>query len=223
MTLNSSKTNSAKTLAAVLWDLDGTLVDTEPLWLAAEHELAATFGKSWTQEDGLKLVGNTLLESGIYIRNRLEIDMTPEAIVDYLVDRLATQVSEEIIWRPGARELLKAFNAEGIPQALVTMAYAAIADPIARQLPLDAIVTGDTVSHGKPHPEPYLLAAKMLGVDPSECIAIEDSTTGANSANAAGCQVFVVPHMVNVPVAPRRTFLSTLEGVTPEDLRSLLI
>lgn len=214
--------DSSTTLAAVLWDLDGTLIDTEPLWLDAEHELARTHGKTWTQEDGLKLVGNTLLESGIYIQRRLDIDMEPAAIVDYLVERLVHRLREEIIWRPGARELITAFHAEGVPMALVTMSYAAIADPIARQLPFSAVVTGDVVTHGKPHPEPYLRAALMLGVDPADCLAIEDSGTGANSANAAGCQVLAVPNFVKVPDAPRRNFLSTLEGVKPASLRALM-
>lgn len=214
--------NFATTPAAVLWDLDGTVVDTEPLWIAAEHELAGVHGKTWTQEDGLNLVGNSLLESGIYIQHRLDIDMEPEAIVDFLVERLAERLQEGVSWRPGARQLIEELHAESVPLALVTMSYAAIADPIAAQLPFKAVVTGDAVTHGKPHPEPYLRAAEMLGVDPAECVAIEDSGTGATSANAAGCRVVVVPHFVNVPRAPRRTFLTTLEGVTPADLRELM-
>lgn len=209
-------------MAAVLWDLDGTLVDTEPMWMDAEQELADSHSKTWTQEDGLKVVGNTLIDSGIYIRNRLGIDMEPEAIVDYLVERLALRMREELVWRPGARELVIALDDEDVPLALVTMSYAAIADPVAGQLPFGAIVTGDSVTHGKPHPEPYLRAAELLGVDPSECLAIEDSVTGANSANAAGCHVLVVPHFVNVPDAPRRTQWPTLDGVTPADLRALM-
>ncbi|MEO6471962.1 MAG: HAD family phosphatase [Aeromicrobium sp.] len=210
-------------LAAVLWDLDGTVVDTEPLWMDAEQELADAHGKTWTQEDGLKLVGNSLIESGIYIQKRLEIDMSPEEIVDYLVRRLSRRLKEgPISWRPGARELLNALKSEGVPMALVTMSYKSIADPIVEHLPFDAVVTGDAVTHGKPHPEPYLKAAELLGVDPSECVAIEDSGTGAASAHAAGCQVLVVPHFVNVADAPRRTETPTLVGVTPNDLVNLL-
>lgn len=215
--------DSSTTLAAVLWDLDGTVVDTEPLWLDAEHELAETHGKTWTREDGLQLVGNTLLESGIYIQRRLDIEMAPEEIVDFLVERLATRLREGIVWRPGARELIAALHAEEIPMALVTMSYASIADPIAELLPFGAVVTGDSVTYGKPHPEPYLRAAEMLGVDPANCLAIEDSGTGANSANAAGCKVLVVPHFVDVVDAPRRTQIPTLVGVTPADLRRLIV
>lgn len=204
--------------AAVLWDLDGTIVDTEPLWMAAEHELAAAHGKIWTEEDALHLVGNSLIVSGEYIRTRLEIDMPAEEIVDYLVSRLAAALREHIDWRPGARELIEALDAAGVPQALVTMSYASIAEPVAAALPFAAVVTGDAVERPKPFPDPYLLAAEKLGVDATKCLAIEDSRTGAASASAAGCDVLVVPHFVTVPAADRRVQIPTLEGITPSDL-----
>lgn len=209
------------TYAAVLWDLDGTIVDTEPLWMAAEHELAATHGKTWTEEDALHLVGNSLIVSGEYIRDRLEIDMSAEDIVDYLVERLSTSLREHIDWRPGARELIQALDDAGVPQALVTMSYASIAEPVASALPFAAVVTGDAVERPKPFPDPYLLAAERLGVDATKCLAIEDSRTGAASATAAGCDVLVVPHFVTVPEADRRVQIPTLAGVTPADLDAL--
>ena len=207
--------------AAVLWDLDGTLIDSEPLWMAGEHELAESHGAAWTQEDGLALVGNSLIESGRYIKKRLGSDLSAEAIVDILVARLADDLSREIPWRPGAVELFTALDEAMVPQALVTMSYAAIAQPVAAALPFAAIVTGDQVTNGKPHPEPYLRAAELLGVDAADCLAIEDSGTGATSANAAGCHVLVVPHFVNVPDAPRRTLRASLEGLRPDGLRDL--
>lgn len=207
--------------AAVLWDLDGTIVDTEPLWMAAEHRLAAEHGKIWTEEDALQLVGNSLIASGEYIRDKLEVDLSAEQIVDYLVESLAGSLREHIEWRPGARELISALDALGVPQALVTMSYTAIAEPIAAVLPFGAVVTGDAVSRPKPHPDPYLLAAERLGVDASLCLAIEDSRTGATSANAAGCDVLVVPHFVTVPEAERRVLIPTLAGMTPDDLATL--
>jgi HAD superfamily hydrolase (TIGR01509 family) len=207
--------------AAVLWDLDGTLVDTEPLWMAAEHELAEAHGAIWTEEDGLALVGNSLIESGRYIQRRLDSHLPPEDIVDILVARMAEALEREIPWRPGARELIAALEAEGVPQALVTMSYQPIAHPVVAVLPFGAVVTGDQVTHGKPHPEPYLKAAELLGVDASDCLAVEDSGTGATSANAAGCHVLVVPHFVNVPDAPRRVQRASLERLKPDGLRDL--
>ncbi|MET0447646.1 MAG: HAD family phosphatase [Aeromicrobium sp.] len=207
--------------AAVLWDLDGTIVDTEPLWMAAEHELAVAHGGAWTDEDALQLVGNSLIASGEYIKAKVGLEMSAEDVVEYLVGRLAAALREHIDWRPGARELIKALDAAGVPQALVTMSYASIAEPIAAALPFAAVVTGDAVSRPKPFPDPYLLAAEKLGVDPTRCLAIEDSITGATSANAAGCDVIAIPHFVDVPAAERRVLLPTLEGLTPEALEGL--
>lgn len=207
--------------AAVLWDLDGTIVDTEPLWIAAETELAETHGRVWTMEDSLELVGSDLLASGEHIRTRLGLEMTAREVVDFLVTRVVDGLSQNISWRPGAIELIEALAAEGVPQALVTMSYADIAAPLAAALPFGAVVTGDIVPRGKPFPDPYLMAAERLGVDPTHCVAIEDSPTGATSANAAGCWVVVVPHMVSVPAAPRRAAVPSLDGLSPAALRVL--
>jgi len=208
-------------IAGVLWDLDGTLVDTEPIWMAGEHALADEHGAVWTDEDGLKLVGNSLIDAGHYIRARLGVDLSPEQIVDQLVERVASSLAEHVPWRPGAVELITALADEGVPQALVTMSYESIAAPVVAALPFQAVVTGDRVTHGKPHPEPYLRAAELLGVDAADCVAIEDSVTGATSANAAGCFVIVVPHVVNVPEAPRRVLVRTLDGLLPGDVHAL--
>jgi len=206
---------------AVLWDMDGTLVDTEPHWIENEYRLAAVHGKVWTEEDALSLVGSDLLDAAIFMKERFDSHMEPEEIVDWLGHRVAAELRAHQDWRPGARELFGAFRAAGVPQALVTMSYGYIAEPVAQALRFDAVVTGDTVERGKPHPEPYLRGAELLGVDPADCIAIEDSRTGAESANAAGCFVVAVPHAVNVPPAPRRAVVAGLGGMTPVDLVAL--
>lgn len=207
--------------AAVLWDLDGTLVDTEPLWMAAETALAARHGATWTEEDGLALVGSDLLEAARTIESIIGSGLAPEQIVDHLVAELGEAMRRDQPWRPGAVELVRAVADAGIPQALVTMSYREIATPVIEALPFDAVVTGDAVEHGKPHPEPYLLAARMLGVDPTDCLAVEDSATGAASADAAGCVVLVVPHMVVVPDGPRRRVAPSLAGLGVDDLAAL--
>ncbi len=206
---------------AVLWDMDGTIVDTEPMWIGGEHALAHEHGAIWTEEDSLSLVGSDLLAAAVYIKHRLDSDLTPEEIVTWLGDRVAAGLREQQDWRPGARELIEAYRAAGVPQALVTMSYAYIAEPVVDALGFEAVVTGDSVTNGKPHPEPYLAAAEKLGVQAADCLAIEDSRTGAASANAAGCFVVAVPHAVNVPEAPRRAVISSLSGLTPGDLAQL--
>jgi HAD superfamily hydrolase (TIGR01509 family) len=207
--------------AAVLWDLDGTLVDTEPYWIAAEYELIDEHGGIWSHEHAMALVGSDLLDSGRYLREHSGIDLEPAAIVEELLDRVVEHVERSVPWRPGAVELLLALRDAGVRCGLVTMSYARFLVPILRALPEDAfevVVTGDTVSRGKPHPEPYEKAAALLGVPPSDTLAIEDSDTGARSAEAAGCTVLVVPNHVTVPAGPGRFFLETLEGTSVADL-----
>ncbi len=203
---------------AVLWDMDGTLVDSEPYWIAAEFALANDHGATWTHADALQLVGHDLTDSASYIRERMGLTMSPADIVEYLLDRVVRQVTDEVPWMAGARELLADLGLAGVPNALVTMSYTRLVNTVVAALPPDtfgATITGDKVAHGKPHPEPYLTAARALGVDPSRCLAIEDSTTGATSAMAAGCAVLVVPNHVEVAPVPGLMFADSLVKLTP--------
>ncbi|MBK6874302.1 MAG: HAD family hydrolase [Kineosporiaceae bacterium] len=211
--------------AAVLWDMDGTLVDTEPYWIACEYALVAAHGGVWSDDHAHALVGNDLLVSARYIADHGPVPLPPEQIVEILLDGVVERVLGHVPWRPGARELLSALTTEGIPSALVTMSWTRLADAVLASLPPDTfatVVTGDQVHRGKPHPEPYQLAARRLALAPAECVAIEDSPTGIASAAAAGVPVIGVQHLV--PLAGRTTgpILTTLEGVTPLDLMALL-
>lgn len=203
-------------MKAVLWDMDGTLVDTEPYWIAGEFALAEKYGGTWSRDHALNLVGSALLDSGNYIRVHMGIDRTPQQIVDELLDGVVARVEVDVPWRPGARELLSDLHASGIPCALVTMSWRRFVDPILAQLPggiFASVVTGDRVEFGKPHPEPYLTAAAELGLAPADCVAIEDSNTGATSAAAAGSTVLCVPHHVPILEGEGRVFADTLSGM----------
>ena len=206
---------------AVLWDMDGTLVDTEPYWIRTEYELAERYGGSWSDAKALDLVGNDLRVSAAYIQEHMGIDLGIEEIVEALLDGVVERVRVKVPWRPGALDVLAILRAAGVPCALVTMSYQRFVAPILEQLPPEtfrAVVTGDRIQMGKPHPEPYLTAAAALGVHPSDCIAIEDSTTGVTSAETAGCRVLVVPNHVTVAEGPQRVFRATLAGLTLDDL-----
>jgi HAD superfamily hydrolase (TIGR01509 family) len=201
--------------------MDGTLVDTEPYWIETEYELAERYGGSWSQEHALNLVGNDLISSGRYLQQHMPLPLEPEEIVELLLDGVVARVQQAVPWRPGAVELLTSLHGSGVPCALVTMSYTRFVAPILAHLPdgvFSAVVTGDQVANGKPHPEAYLAAASLLGVRPEDCLAIEDSHTGATSAEAAGCTVLVVPHHVPVPESAARVFAATLEGMSPADL-----
>ncbi|WP_232676898.1 HAD family phosphatase [Nocardioides sp. R-C-SC26] len=211
--------------AAVLWDMDGTLVDTEPYWMATEVALAEQHGTTWTHDQAMQLVGSDLLVSGQIIRDQMGLEMTPAEIVEYLLDGVTARVEKAVPWRPGARELLAELAESGVPTALVTMSYRRFVDPILlalRPLEFDAIVTGDAVARGKPFPDPYLEAARLLDVDPAACLAIEDSVTGCDSAEAAGCVVLAVPCHVDVPPSPRRVLRESLAGLDVADLPGLM-
>ena len=206
---------------AVLWDMDGTLVDTEPYWIDAEFALADQHGGSWSHDHALNLVGHDLLDSGRYIREHMGIDLEPSDIVEELLDAVVARIAEEVPWRPGARELLAELRGAGVPLALVTMSYRRFVAPVLEVLPegtFDAVVTGDAVSRGKPYPDPYLKAAAELRLDARHCLAIEDSDTGATSAARAGCLVLVVPSHVAVPEGEGRVFRDSLEGLRVADL-----
>jgi HAD superfamily hydrolase (TIGR01509 family) len=205
--------------------MDGTIVDTEPYWIAAEYALVRAHGGTWSDAHAHALVGNALPASAAYIREHGGVDLAPEQIVELLLDDVVTAARTAMPWRPGARELLAETVAAGVPCALVTMSYGRLADAVVEALPAGsfaAVVTGDQVLDGKPHPEAYLTAAARLGVDPARCVAIEDSPTGVASAEAAGCAVVAVPHHVPLDPAPGRTIVSSLAGLRLVDLDRLV-
>lgn len=207
--------------AAVLWDMDGTLVDSEPYWIAEEFALARRHGVSWTHEDALDLVGRALLDSAAVIVERTGIALPPAAVVAELVAGVARRLAQQVPWRPGAQQLLAQLRAAGVATALVTMSYRSLVDELEKVLPegsFDVVVTGEEVRHGKPHPEPYLRAARLLGVRPGDCVALEDSESGARSAAAAGARTIVVPHVIAVPRIPGTVQIATLAGMRAVDL-----
>jgi len=218
---------TTSTLAAALWDFDGTLADTEPLWIAAEYDLIDKLGGTWSQQDAEQLVGNSLLDSGSYILNAIgRADLSPAWVVHELLTAVVEHIRHHpIVWRPGAMELLESFAAAGIPCALVSASYRVLLDVALDQLPAGTFgvsVAGDEVSRGKPHPEPYEKACTALGVSARHCVVLEDSETGCRSGNAAGALVVAIPHRVPIPTAPRRLHVNSLAELDAAAVARLL-
>jgi len=210
--------------AAVLFDLDGTLIDSEPYWMQSERELAAEHQSDWSQEDGDKLIGMSLYDSSRLIKERLGSELHQEEIIDKLTDGVNKQLARAVPWRPGAEALLKELRRKKIKTALVTMSMRRTALQVVDTIPFkafDVVVAGDDVVHGKPHAEPYVKATQLLGVRPEECVAFEDSITGILSAEAAKTKAVGIPNMMIIPQHEGRILWTTLEGVTLKKLREL--
>lgn len=203
--------------------MDGTIVDSEPYWLAEQDILVRSFGGEWTHDDGLSLVGSGLWAAAAVLQGR-GVDMDVDDIVQTLTSRVLERIKVHLPWRPGAKELLKATKDAGIPTALVTMSVRTMAEHVVSTIPFtgfDVIVAGDDVTHSKPHPEPYLRAAELLGVDPTQCVAIEDSTTGLASAVASGANAIGVPLHSPLSETLGYTIWPTLAGRTVDDFHAL--
>lgn len=207
-------------LQAVLFDMDGTLVDTERLWWEAVEQVA---GRTLTDADQSEVLGRPVEHTADWLATATGASATDLAAE--LHREFAARVRTGIVPRPGALDLLDALARDGVPTALVTASPRAVADTV-----LDALgasrfavsVTADDTGATKPAPDPYLAACRALGVDPAACVAVEDTQTGVSSAEAAGCAVLAVPSLAPIDTAPGRTVRASLTGITPADLRAMV-
>jgi HAD superfamily hydrolase (TIGR01509 family) len=203
----------------VLFDMDGLLIDSEPLWLEAETAIMARLGASWSEEDQAQLLGGSLERSVRYLLSKATRPAPPELIAEWLMSDIIERVRRDgVPVQPGARELLAAVRQAGLPHALVTSSERGFMDAVlaGTGMRFDVLVCAEDVTATKPDPEPYLLAAKLVDVDPGDCFALEDSPNGVASAEAAGCRVFAVPSLVPIAPAPGRTVVRSLLGLTAD-------
>lgn len=234
VSMSSSSSDTAPALQAVFWDMDGTLVDTEPYWIAAEYELVESYGGTWSDEQAHQLVGQALTYSAGALQ-QAGVEMGNQEIIDWLITRVAGRARETMPWRPGARELLESLHAAGVRNALVTMSHKPLAQAIVDALPpgqMEFIVSGDMVSRGKPDPEAYHLAFDQMAtshiahsgeqLERSRCIAIEDSVPGTAAAAASGLVTVAVPHLTPLPESEQWHLLPTLAGVDAAMVEDLL-
>jgi HAD superfamily hydrolase (TIGR01509 family) len=210
-------------LQAVLFDMDGILVDSEPLWFEAETAVMARLSGQWAEGDQHALVGGSMTVTVAYLLGKATRPATAEQVERWLLDAMAGLLRDRPLpAMPGAKDLLAQVAAAGLPHALVTSSEREIMDAVLKAMPASFPVTvcaGD-VSACKPDPECYLLAAAKLAVDPRRCMVIEDSPNGVAAAEAAGCLVVAVPGIVPIPAAPGRLVVSSLLELSLERLRA---
>ena len=214
-------------MKAVLFDMDGTLVDSEKLWEVALQVLYSRLGGELTPAVREATVGGSAESLMQIIYTDLGLDPDADEMAahsDWLHDYTADLFDGGLPWCDGARELLDTLADSAVPMALVTNTRRALTeralDSIGRHY-FAASVCGDEVVRAKPAPDPYQRAAALLGFDPAQCLAIEDSVTGAASAEDAGCPVLVVPNDVEVPDSARRRHVTSLLGLDVARLREI--
>lgn len=210
-------------LAAVLWDMDGTLVRTEELWMAAEENTMAAFGGNWDAQDQAVAVGGPVDRVLEYMAKR--VDQPVAAVGDKIVAEIEHLMrTEHIPWMPGAEELHRSISAAGVPQALVSNSWRKLMDTALQELRtnFDVVIAGDEVERPKPDPYPYLNACERLGVQPSQAVVLEDSPTGVAAALGAGCWVVGIPHVSDIAPAPRLVLVDSLVGLTVGDLADVV-
>ena len=201
---------------AVIFDMDGLLLETEDLWHASESELFRRHGAEFTREDQLALIGTGMEFSGRYYAERLGRPAEEgRALVDEMIAIMHEHVRRQVGARPGAVELVDELRTRGVPLGLASNSPRFLADDALATAGLaesfDTIVTADDVEHPKPAPDIYLLACSRLGVPPSEALALEDSASGVAAAKAAGLTCIAVPMFAQTDVSAADRVIDSLE------------
>jgi HAD superfamily hydrolase (TIGR01509 family) len=212
-------------LQAILFDMDGLLIDSEPLWFEVESEIMAHLGGQWSAADQYELVGGSLGRTVDHLLSRATRAASRDDAAHWLVDGMTALLRERgVPVLPGARELLAEVTDGGVPNALVTSSERQIMEVAIPKtgMTFGATVCAEDVRESKPDPEPYLRAAQLLGVEPGGCIVLEDSPNGVAAAEAAGCLVVAVPSLLPIPTRPGRVVAASLSQLDLATLRGMM-
>jgi HAD superfamily hydrolase (TIGR01509 family) len=221
----TERPESRDELDAVLFDMDGLLVDSEPQWFAAETRTVHALGADWGRQQQVDLLGSNLEFAAGYMIAHAQSDATVAEVMRLLLDHMSEELAGGVTFRPGALELVNALSGAGVRTALVTSSVRVHVEAVLShmpQTPFAHVVTADDVAQLKPHPEPYLTALRALRASPSRTVVLEDSPTGVAAAEAAGCAVVAVPSVVAIDCQERRVVVPSLADVSVDDLRRLV-
>lgn len=216
MTLVEFGDSSAALPQAVLFDMDGTLIDSEGLWNRAETEAVAELGGQWSETDHQRNIGASAEAVAGYIADLTSTRLAYSEITSRLHAVFVRLLAEGTEPRTGASELVAQVAVSSVPSALVTSTERALLEKAIASIGIDRFdvtLAGDEVRENKPHPEPYRAAARILGADPGRCVAFEDSPVGIASALAAGCATVAVTTRALVEPVPGLTFVDDLTGI----------
>jgi len=211
-------------LEAVLWDMDGTLIDSEPAWFDAQADIVNRHGGTWVPADAVALVGADMATT-VSAMQAAGADLASDDMSRLLSEAVISTLRQAVSWRPGALELVNELSRAGIAQAIVTTSSHAMTQVVVDALPPGTIhvtVTSDDVQNGKPDPEPYLLAAAQLDCDIEGCVVIEDSVVGLTAGIASGAHVVGVPHDVDLPEPLGWTLWPSLRHRAVRELENLM-
>ena len=210
------------TFSAAFFDMDGLFLDSEPQWHQSQQEICARYSYSWDDDDQRICIGGPLSRVGDYISDICAHDMSGAQVVEELTQMMLVKLSTRAILMPGAFDAVERVS-QVMPVALVSASPRILMDAALTTLPenfFQFTISADDVTRTKPFPDPYLEAAKRMGVAPASCVVFEDSLTGIASAKSAGCAVVAVPHYVDVALAPKVRVVTSLEEVSLDFLES---
>lgn len=208
--------------SAAFFDMDGLFLDSEPQWHQSQQEICARYSYSWDDDDQRICIGGPLSRVGDYISDICAHDMTGPEVVEELTKMMLVKLSSKAILMRGAFDAVERVR-QVMPVALVSASPRILMDAALTTLPKDFFqftISADDVTRTKPFPDPYLEAAKRMGVEPRSCVVFEDSLTGIASAKSAGCAVVAVPHYVDVALAPKVRVVDSLEKVSLDFLET---
>jgi HAD superfamily hydrolase (TIGR01509 family) len=219
------KGTSMPQLQAVLFDMDGLLVDTEPLWFEVELDVMARLGGEWTAADQVAVLGSPSSAAARYMVERSGSDTDPAEVGRWMDEGIVRRVRERVAILPGALDLLEDLHAAGVACGLVSASVRPMVDAVLARVGtrhFAVTISGDDVSHNKPDPEPYLKAIAALGADPSRCVVLEDSPNGVAAGLASGCRVVAVPHAATIQPAERLQVVQSLAQVSAASLEAFI-
>jgi len=208
-------------MSAILFDMDGTLIDSEPLWLKAEIEVMAEVGCHWDEQDQINCLGGPAERTERYMQERSQNIKPYGYFINRLHEVMRARITNELDLIPNALSLLRECKDAGIKTALVTASSRDLMTIVLKRFPpgtFDVVVSGDDVEKSKPDPAPYLLAAKQLSVDILKCLVLEDSLTGVQSGLSSGAKVIGIPHLVQMSEHPNLRVISSLDEITLSDI-----